>query len=110
MMGCGGTPDTYYDFKRDLWVEYKVLRRDDHLPKIVPADSMPTELQKLWLDRRFKAGANACVIVGIKIRGRAHGFVLEAPDEWACPPHRTWYEPRLLPAANLAAYIHRRVS
>lgn len=110
MLGTGGTPDTYYDFKRDLWVEYKVFRREDHLPKIIPAESMPTELQELWLTRRFNAGGNACVIVGVKIRGRAQGFVLEAPADWSRPLPREWYEPRLLPAANLAAYIHRRVS
>src|SRR5690606_37815877 len=83
MMGCAGTPDTYLDYKRDLWIEWKVLPNDDRLPAVVPTKSMPTELQAAWLTRRFNAGGNAICIVGVKISRRAYGFVLSSPAEWS---------------------------
>ena len=108
--GVAGTPDTYLDLDRDIWVEWKVLPREDHLPAVVPTKSMPTDLQQLWLTRRFNAGGNAVVVVGVKLRGRAHGFVLTCPDEWSRPPLRDFYEPRLRPAAELCAYLIQRIS
>lgn len=111
-MGYAGTPDTYLDFDRDLWVEWKVLPRDDHLPKVVPEKSMPTALQQRWLTRRWNAGGNAVVIVGVKRGGRAHGFVLDSPVQWSpkAPLLRDLYESMLVPAVSLAAYITRRVT
>ena len=110
MMGTAGTPDTYFDHLRDLWVEWKVLPTEDKLPAVVPAKSLPTPIQCEWLDRRWKAGGNAIVIVGVKLRGRAHGFVLESPPEWSTPPLVDRYSKLLCTAADLAAYIQRRVS
>lgn len=110
MMGTAGTPDTYLDFNRDLWIEWKCLSRDDHLPARIPTNCMPTPLQVDWLDRRFKAGGNAVCIVGLKRSGRAFGFVLSSPAEWSVPPVRAFYEPRIVPAAALATYILERVS
>lgn len=109
-MGHSGTPDHYFDNHTDLWVEWKVLRRDNHFPAVVPEDSMPSPVQLRWLNRRYAAGGNACVIVGIKVRARAYGFVLETPEQWARPPLREWYEPRLRPSADLAAYIVQRIT
>jgi len=109
-MGCAGTPDTYFDFASDLWVEWKCLDRDDHLPSTIPETKMPNPRQRAWLTRRFNAGGNACCIVGLKLRGRAFGFVLETPAEWSSPPSLAWYQPRLRTAAELAAYILKRVS
>lgn len=104
-----GTPDHYFDWKRDLWVEWKVLNREDHLPASIPESALPTEKQNSWLTRRYENGGNAVVIVGIKLRSRMHGFVLETPSEWGLPgPLRAWYEPRLRSAAELAAYIVER--
>lgn len=104
-----GTPDHYFDWKRDLWVEWKALNREDHLPASIPNDALPTEKQRAWLNRRFAAGGNAVVIVGVKLRSRMYGFVLESPSEWGSPgPLRAWYEPRLRSAAELAAYILER--
>lgn len=109
MMGTAGTPDTYLDGKAgDGWVEWKVLPNPDRLPPVIPKASMPTELQKLWLGRRWERGQNALVIIGVKLRGRAHGFVLSSPNEWTTPPLREWYEPRLLSAKELANYLEDR--
>lgn len=62
-MTQNGTPDYYYDGpRRDLWIEYKQI---DHIPRdkvVVPA---LTELQKRWLERRWKHGKNAKVVVGL---------------------------------------------
>lgn len=109
MMGTAGTPDTYIDGSAgDGWIEWKVLPNADRLPATIPAKSMPTALQRQWLDRRFERGGNALVIVGVKLRSRAHGFVLSSPHEWTTPPLREWYEPRLLTAAELANYLKNR--
>lgn len=114
MMGTAGTPDTYLDHERDLWVEWKVFPGEyasiDAMPKVVPKKSMPTGLQQDWLNRRFKAGGNACVIIGAKIRGRAQGFVLASPPEWSETPRFEHYSKLLRPSADLAQYILERVS
>ncbi len=113
MMGTAGTPDTYFDHERDLWVEWKFIGEYpsvEKLPKVVPAKAMPTEIQKEWLDRRWNAGGNACVITGVKIRGRAQGFVLHSPAEWSVAPLRDHYAARLRSPADLAQYILERVS
>jgi hypothetical protein len=109
-LGTAGTPDTYVDYNRDLWVEWKCLRREDYLPSVIPKEGMPTDLQKLWLNRRYAAGKNAIVIVGIKLRGRAYGFVLDSPESWSSSPRKDQYESLLCPASELAAYITRRVT
>lgn len=110
MMGTSGTPDSYYDFNLDLWVEWKVLSTEDRLPNVIPQGKMPTELQRLWLDRRWRAGRNAVCIIGVKLRNRAFGIVLETPEEWREPPQREWFEPRLRSAKQLAEYITTRVT
>lgn len=109
-MGASGTPDHYFDYHTDLWVEWKVLRRDDHLPARIPKESLPTEVQQRWLRRRFEAGGNAVVIVGIKLRARAYGVVLDTPDVWERGLEKEAYEPLIVPSAELAAYITQRVT
>lgn len=112
MMGCAGTPDTYLDGERDLWVEWKVLPQDDKLPAVLPTKSTPTALQQLWLTRRWNAGGNAVVLVGIKLRGRAYGFVLESPQEWSSvtPLKLDRYTNSMRSAADLAAYLDFRTT
>lgn len=107
---CPGTPDYYVDWQRDLWVEFKVLDRDNHLPKVMRQDALPSTLQDKWMSRRHAGGGNVCCIVGTKIGSRIFGFVLTDPVAWTCRQPRSWYEDKLLPAADLAAYIEGRVS
>ncbi len=110
VFGTAGTPDTYLDYKYDLWCEWKIIRREDHLPAAIPPESLPTALQRKWLDRRWHAGGNAVCLVGFKLRGRAHGIVLDTPALWSTAPTREEYEPKLLSANALADYLLRRVS
>ncbi len=109
-MGASGTPDHYFDYHTDLWVEWKVMRQDNHMPARIPKESLPTEIQQRWLRRRFAAGGNVVVIVGIKLRARAYGFVLDRPEMWEGGLDRAAYEPLIVPSAELAAYITTRIT
>lgn len=109
-MTTGGTPDYYYDYKRDLWVEYKALRQDDHFPRVLPEDALPTPLQRQWLNRRFAAGGNVVVAVGLKLKGRAHGILLEDPDQWSTRHPIEWYQPRVLSLQTLCDLLLKRLS
>lgn len=108
--GQGGTPDSYLDFQRDLWVEWKMVGGEDRLPAFLKDKMLPTALQQRWLNRRYTVGKNALVVVGFKLRGRAHGVLLTTPEEWCNPVPRETYEPRLQPAKAIAAYLLERVS
>lgn len=108
-MTTGGTPDYYYDYELDLWVEYKALSPNESLPARIPERALPTALQRLWLDRRYAAGGNALVAVGLKVKGRVHGFLLETPEQWSTRWPREWYSQRIYPAAQLAGLILRRL-
>lgn len=110
MFGTSGTPDTYLDYKSDLWCEWKIVPGEDRLSKVLPASAMPTTIQRRWLDRRWRAGGNAVCLVGFKLRGSAHGLVLSNPDMWTHPPLRDMYEPQILSAKSLADYLQRRIS
>jgi hypothetical protein len=106
-----GTPDRYFDYRADLWVEFKYAKnhgRNGFNIGVGP-DSMLSDRQKLWLERRWKNGHNACVIVGVP-SDRTRGFVLESPDEWLSVVHKELFIPRLKYAAELAAYILSRIS
>ena len=108
-MTTGGTPDYYYDYELDLWVEYKALSSNDALPALIPERALPTALQRLWLDRRYAAGGNALVAVGLKVKGRVHGFLLENPEEWSTRWPREWYIQRIQPVHTVATRILSRL-
>lgn len=105
-LSYGGTPDRYVDYRHDLWIEFKyarsVSRNGVHVGKML------SELQKQWLRRRYKAGMNACVIVGLP-SDRARGVVLESPSEWEQDVLPTWIATSIKSAPELAHYILKRV-
>ncbi len=105
-----GTPDYYYDHELDLWVEYKAFRRDDHFYSTIPEEALPTALQRAWLDRRYAAGGNAVVVVGLKLNGRAHGFFLETPEQWSTRLPATCYRSLVMPVASIADAMLKRIS
>ena len=103
-----GTPDRYYDCgtgARDLWVEYKYWPRIPKLqPRLVGEKSgQVTALQCNWLQRRWRCGQNAYVIVGTKIEGRAFGAIVRASDLLLDR------QLRFVPIAEVATWINRFV-
>lgn len=108
--GTAGTPDTYLDYKTDLWVEWKVVAGEDYFPLTLKGKMLPTALQCAWLNRRYARGGNALCIVGFKLRGKAHGVILDTPKLWTGPVSRETYEPMLRSAVDLADYLKERVS
>lgn len=107
-MTTGGTPDYYYDYQLDLWVEYKALASDS-LPALLPEKALPTSLQRVWLDRRFANGGNVLVAVGLKVKGRVHGFFLENPNEWSTRWPKEWYSQRIQPVNMVATQLLSRL-
>lgn len=109
-----GTPDQYFDYDTshhdtmvvsDLWVEFKyaTLTRNG-----INVGKMLTPLQKRWLLRRFDAGSNACVIVGVRA-AHACGVVLEHPEQWDTIVSREFVLQKQISAAQLAQYIVKRL-
>jgi hypothetical protein len=72
-----GTPDRYYDgSRRDLWVEYKQLKT---APRSGIAVGEYSELQIMWMERRYKRGKNVVGMVGT-----SSGLVCiqTTPEQW----------------------------
>lgn len=106
-LSYGGTPDRYLDYHRDLWVEFKYAK---HVGRNgVAVGRMLSSLQRQWLRRRFDAGGNACVVVGVP-SDRARGFVIERPEDWEGATGRDWIIHNVYSAAELAAYLLRRIA
>lgn len=102
-----GTPDRYIDYKRDLWVEFKYAKTKG--TNGFNMAEMLSPQQKVWLRRRYEAGRNAIVIVGVPDpKTKAMGFVLNHPDLWEAIKLRV-HEP-LLTARELSDYILMRVT
>lgn len=76
----GGTADSWYSSKRDLWVEWKWVdlpAREDTVISIVDGKKPPLSvLQQDWITRRVDEGRNVWVIVG----SLAGGLIL--PNGW----------------------------
>lgn len=102
-----GTPDRYLDFKRDWWVEFKFA--DTYGTKGYDVGKMLSGPQKEWLGRRYEAGKNCCVVVGVP-SDRARGFMLHTPDEWLSRVMPDVFIPRLQDAARIAATLLEFVS
>ncbi len=109
--GSNGTPDRYFDYRKELWVEFKMATSHGSRGYNVGdgENSMLSGLQKAWLCRRWRAGRNACVIVGVP-SDHTRGFVLDTPNEWMGVVKPETFIPRLKYAPELAAYILSRVS
>lgn len=110
-LSTNGTPDRYLDYRRDLWVEFKMATTHGRNGYNVGADDkgMLSAKQKEWLRRRWEAGSNAMVVVGVP-SDRARGFILSAPDEWESRVLPEVFIPRLMYAAQIAAHLLERVS
>jgi hypothetical protein len=102
-----GTPDRYIDYKVDLWAEFKMART--HGRNGYNVGDMLSGPQRLWLRRRFNAGGNCVVVVGVP-SDKARGFILTTPDEWDGIIQPAVFIPRLMYAGELAGRLLERVS
>lgn len=106
----GGTPDCYYEHRRNLWVEYKFVilpKRDDTF-----IACFTSELQRDWLRRCFDNGLNPFVITGCKVPGRKQsmGVVYSTPSEWETGLPCGEFKDCLVSLDSLADIITRNVS
>lgn len=101
-----GTPDRYIDYKRDLWVEFKYAKTKG--TKGFNVGEMLSAQQKVWLRRRYEAGQNAIVIVGVP-DVRARGFICADPTAWEAD-RLLVLDDDIWKASTLAAYLTMRVS
>jgi hypothetical protein len=104
----GGTPDRYIDYKSDLWVEFKYADTSG-MRNGIAIGRMITPLQHRWLERRFLAGGNVMVILGLP-SDRARGIFLETPEAWQGHVDPEMIAQRITDAPRLAARILERVS
>lgn len=105
-----GTPDRYIDYRRDLWAEFKMAKthgREGY--DMQDRKNFISARQELWLNRRYKAGQNCCVVVGVP-SDKARGFILWTPEEWCSVIMPAVFIPRLMYAGELAATLLERVS
>lgn len=101
-----GTPDRYLDFNRDLWVEFKY---HPAFPRLLKPYDMLTALQLRWLERRWDAGQNAIVVIGMPYEKRTMGVVFDKKHEWRQDHTRDSLRERLLSVHQIADYIYGRV-
>lgn len=102
-----GTPDRYLDYKTDFWVEFKYAKTFGN--KGYDVGKMLSGPQREWLRRRYKAGHNCCVVVGVP-SDKARGFILTKPSEWESRVMPDVFMPRLQDGARLAAALLEFVS
>jgi len=104
-----GTPDRYLDYNKDLWAEFKMAKthgRDGY--DMQHRKNFISARQELWLNRRYAAGQNVCVVVGVP-SDKARGFILWTPQEWCSLVLPEVFIPRLRYSAELAAQLLERV-
>lgn len=93
-----GTADWWYSgSKADQWVEYKFLPKLPVRALIVPDLS---ELQKDWLDGRYREGRNVVVIVGCP-----EGGVIYEDRSWLEALNVEEYKGRLRTRQQLAEWL-----
>ena len=103
-----GTPDHYYDLDTDLWVEYKLVKS---WTGGIDVNDLLSAAQKRWLLRRYTAGQNACVIVGIETKGRVnHALILPTPEDWLRAYTADEVSTKRVARSSIIPYILSRVT
>lgn len=78
----GGTPDVFYEGDvEDLWIEYKwvpklPVRKETQLKLDL------SELQKLWLKRRYHKAREVWVVLGYKEGIKTRACIFSSPEGW----------------------------
>lgn len=104
----GGTPDMYYELRRNLWCEYKyepLPARDTSIVRCTV-----TELQKWWLDRNHANGHKPIVIVGTHLGRVPMGAIFTSPRQWSTGMPCGSFKKLLMTQRELVDEIARRVS
>lgn len=86
----GGTFDSWFSGKRDLWVEWKYIelpKRDTTVfdlctPRGGNMTSPLSALQQEWGHARHVEGRNVWVIVGCSVGRGAQGLIFDKPSDW----------------------------
>ena len=103
----GGTPDMYYELRRNLWCEYKYEPLPTRDTTLVACNVSP--LQEDWLDRNYANGHAPWVIVGTHLGRTPMGVILKSPQEWHTGMPCGSFKKRLVTQQELANEIARRV-
>jgi hypothetical protein len=107
-MTMNGTPDRYIDWHHDLWVEFKYADTTG-MRNGIAVHKMISALQHRWLKRRFDAGGNALVILGLP-SDRTRGVLLPTPELWCKQVTPEYIVRNIKTAPELAAHILERVT
>lgn len=101
-----GIPDCFYEgTARDLWVEYKYIRRFPKKPgtliDLTRTDEYLSKLQQLWLERRVHLRGDAWVICGSE-----HGGVIFRTLAWQRAIEASTFKAIALPQRQIASIIN----
>lgn len=104
----GGTPDMYYDYRRNLWVEYKYAALPARDTTVVQVDL--SKLQDDWLSRQFNNGLEPWVIVCTHLGRTPMGVIITEPAVWRSGMPCGSFKKLLKNRRELADEIAKRVS
>lgn len=99
----GGTADSWYSGKNDIWVEYKYLPTMP-VTKVVKPLEMLSTLQQEWLNERHAEGREVYVIIGCP-----DGGVVLKDGEWNSELSAQQFRSLVLSVPQLAEFIYQRV-
>jgi hypothetical protein len=101
----GGTADSWYSGKRDLWVEWKFIelpKRDTTMIDLTGGKNPPlSPLQQDWIRGRNREGRDVWVVIGCK----EGGLILPGVRYWDAPFPTEYYRKRLLTRPEVAQRI-----
>jgi hypothetical protein len=104
----GGTPDMYYEHRRNLWVEYKYVVTPAQARTLVRFDV--SSLQNDWLTRNYDNGHEPWVIVGTHAGRVPMGVIVKEPREWRMGMTCDYFRGRLMTRKQIAQAILDRVN
>jgi hypothetical protein len=103
----GGTPDMYYEDRRDLWVEYKYAALPVQDSTWVDVDL--SSLQYEWLYRNYMNGHFPWVIIGTHAKLVPMGVILTTPQQWQTGMTCGSFRSKMLTRKGIAQAILDRV-
>lgn len=99
----GGTADSWYSGKNDIWIEFKYLPTMP-VTKIVKPREMLSTLQQEWLNERRAEGREVYVIIGCP-----EGGVILKDGEWDQELTAEQFRSSVISIPQLSEFIYQRV-